>query len=495
MFVVLIASGYKVLLVLKKYLIMREKILDICKKKAFFIDKESLELFSREKVENFEIFISRIEKLVTSRTIKKEVFSIFSKEIKEIYGDFFEEKKVMNTEKVSVRSFLNNFRSRYDQIKKILEEKGFDNLTSVRKINDGNSTIIVSVFKKSISRNKNIFFEVEDMSGRAVVFVNQFNINVFKKATDLLEDDIVALNVTCVKGRVFVNNIFYPDSFLKEKKFSKEDNYIAFCSDLHIGSKNFLENRFLEFVKWINGEISGEEDSGLKVKYLFFIGDNIDGTGHYSGQEKILKEKTPNEQYEKLAELLKLIREDVKIFICPGQHDAVWVGEVQNAIGKRWAKKLCEMPNVELVTNPAMVEVDGFKILMYHGASLNKFIDGISNIRVNYGHKFPTKVAIEILKRRHIVPMCGVMDYVPVEEDKLVIKDVPDIFAIGDQHRADVSLYNNILIIASSCWQSTTAFEEKIGNIPDPCKVPILNLKTREIKIMDFSEEKNENSN
>jgi len=31
-------------------------------------------------------------------------------------------------------------------------------------------------------------------------------------------------------------------------------------------------------------------------------------------------------------------------------------------------------------------------------------------------------------------------------------------------------------------------FEEKVGNIPDPCKVPLFNLKSREIKIIDFQE-------
>ena len=33
-----------------------------------------------------------------------------------------------------------------------------------------------------------------------------------------------------------------------------------------------------------------------------------------------------------------------------------------------------------------------------------------------------------------------------------------------------------------------TAFEEKVGNDPDPGKVPMFNLKTREIKILDFSD-------
>ena len=66
---------------------------------------------------------------------------------------------------------------------------------------------------------------------------------------------------------------------------------------------------------------------------------------------------------------------------------------------------------------------------------------------------------------------------------------MPDVFTTADLHKADVDIYNNILIVCSSCWQSTTPFEEKLGNHPDPCKVPVLNLKSRQIKIMDFSSE------
>jgi hypothetical protein len=89
--------------------------------------------------------------------------------------------------------------------------------------------------------------------------------------------------------------------------------------------------------------------------------------------------------------------------------------------------------------------------------------------------------------------MHGRMDYIPCEgEDPLVMKVVPDIITTGDQHRLQITEYNNILLIATSCFQSITPFEEKVGNEPDPCKVPLFNLKTREIKVLDFSEDTEE---
>jgi DNA polymerase II small subunit len=93
-----------------------------------------------------------------------------------------------------------------------------------------------------------------------------------------------------------------------------------------------------------------------------------------------------------------------------------------------------------------------------------------------------------MLKKRHLAPTHSLVTYTPLDkEDALLIKDVPDIIATGDLHRPEVSDYNGVLLIASSCWQARTPFEEKVGNNPDPCKVPIMNLKTREVKIIDFS--------
>jgi DNA polymerase II small subunit len=396
--------------------------------------------------------------------------------------------------KIEVKDFVNHFRSRYEKLKTILEQRDFENLSSIRKIgaNHGSYTIIAAVIGKRITKNKNLFIDVEDLTGTSIVLVNQNKKEVFDKARDLLEDDIVAFSVSGTGEMLFANDIIYPEAALQEKKYADVDEYVAFTGDFHAGSTMFLEKNVLRFVKWLNGEEGDENQRALakKVKYLLLVGDNIDGVNHYPGQEKYLIEKTSVGQYGKVAEILKLIRKDVKIIICPGQHDSVWVGEPQPIIPERWAPELYKMENVILVPNPALVEVDGdFKILMYHGASINRFIDEIPEIRTNFGHSSPTRVVKEILKRRHLAPIHGAMDYIPCEKgDPLVIDPIPDIIATADQHRPEVSIHNNILLVAGSCWQSITPFEEKVGNIPDPCKVPLFNLKTREIKILDFSD-------
>lgn len=504
-----------------------KEVIRICMENGFFLDREVLSLFSCIGEDKIQEFLSVLFGLkMKERVISKKLIANYSQNIIDAippedystYEVFFKNiKNVKNKKsvgdarclngavkvlsapaftqrKVSVKDFVDNFRSRYNKIKGIFESRDFDNLTSIRKIGGdrGSYTIIVYVLGKRITKNKNLFIEVEDMSGTSVVLVNQNKKELFEKARDLLEDDLVAFSVTGNSEMLFANELFFPDASLTEKRHSDFDEYVAFTGDFHAGSNVFLEKNLLRFVDWLNGKEGDKKQKEIakKVKYLFVTGDVIDGVSHYAGQEKFLSEQTSIEQYKKVEDVLRRVREDIQIVMCPGQHDSVWIGEPQPIIGERWAPGLHKMKNLHLVPNPCLVEVDGgFKILMYHGASINRFVDEIADIRTNYGHRSPTRVVREMLKRRHLAPLHGSMDYIPCENgDPLVIEVIPDIIATADQHRADVSIYNNILMIAGSCWQSTTPFEEKVGNIPDPCKVPLFNLKTREIKILDFSD-------
>ena len=70
----------------------------------------------------------------------------------------------------------------------------------------------------------------------------------------------------------------------------------------------------------------------------------------------------------------------------------------------------------------------------------------------------------------------------------LLIRNVPDIFVSGHTHKCAVTYYNNILVISVSCWEAMTPYQEKFGNKPDHCKVPMLNLKTRAVKLLDFED-------
>ncbi|MEK6822724.1 MAG: DNA polymerase II small subunit, partial [Nanoarchaeota archaeon] len=54
-------------------------------------------------------------------------------------------------------------------------------------------------------------------------------------------------------------------------------------------------------------------------------------------------------------------------------------------------------------------------------------------------------------------------------------------------HKSSFLNYRGVTIISGSCFQARTKFQEKVGHNPDPCRVPIVNLQTREVSVLNFS--------
>jgi len=190
--------------------------------------------------------------------------------------------------------------------------------------------------------------------------------------------------------------------------------------------------------------------------------------------------------------LLGKIRKDIKIILSPGNHDAVRIMEPQPVLDEKYAWTLYDIKNLILTTNPATVnigakkEFQGFNVMTYHGYSYHYYANNIPRLMEEKAVHDPVKIMKYLLKNRHLSPTHSSTLYFPSESDPNLIKDVPDILVSGHTHKSGVLYYNNILNISVSSWESKTAFQEKMGNEPDFCKVPMFNLKTRELKILDF---------
>lgn len=406
------------------------------------------------------------------------------------YQIFYADTK--NTKKIDVSDFVGHFRSRYQQLQRLLLQRGdVSNLVSINKLgsNRQNISIIAMVTEKKITANKNLMITFEDLTGRIKVLVKPDS-DCYVSAQELQLDDVVLVKGAGSRDFMFAYDILYPDSF-KERVTFDEDMCVAFVSDIHAGSGKHLGDQFERFLSWIK---SGDE-LAKKIKYIFFVGDNVDGVGVFPGQERLLTLKSLKEQYSLLSAYLKEIPPHITLFMCPGQHDSVRVAEPQPVIDNFYGKALYDIPNLVLVSNPSLIKLiekdKEFKILMYHGASIHAFINEIQELRLLKAHRSPAKAVRHMLKRRHLAPSHGVSPsivYVPnAIKDPLVISEVPDVLCTGEVHRLDIENYNGTLIITGSCWQAQTEFEEKVGNVPDPCKVPVLNLHTRELKILDFN--------
>ncbi len=392
--------------------------------------------------------------------------------------------------KITVQDFVGHFRARYRELQSILMQRsGVDNLISINKLSGTRQqfTLIGMVSEKRITKNKNLMVGVEDLTGKITVLFKAQS-EVFRSADELQLDEVVAIRCSGNNELVVGHGIFFPEAVVAQKTKFDDDCCLAFISDIHVGSQNFLRDEFEQFIYWLNSE----HELAQKIKYLFIVGDAVDGVGVFPGQERLLEIKTLKGQYDKFAEYLKRVPQRITVFMCPGQHDASRVPEPQPIVDRSYAGALYDVPNLVLVSNPCFIKLlekgKEFKVQMYHGASIHSFINNIEELRLLKAHRSPAKAVKHMLKRRHLAPTHSSVVYVPNgTKDPLVISETPDILCTGEVHRLDIERHNGVLIITGSCWQAQTEFEEKIGNIPDPCKVPVFNVKTHELRILDFS--------
>src|SRR3989344_97178 len=402
--------------------------------------------------------------------------------------------------KIEVADFVGHFRARYKEIQgMILRRSELDNLISINKISNVRQKFVIvgMVSEKRITKNRNLIVVFEDLTGKTNV-VFKAGSNCFSDASELQLDEVVAIRCTGNNELIMGHEVFFPDSYVLSKTKFNDDCGLAFISDIHVGSKKFLRPEFEKFIVWLNSD----DETAMKIRYLFVVGDAVDGVGVFPGQERHLEIKTLKGQYDSFAEYIQRIPKRITVFMCPGQHDASRVLEPQPVLDKTYAGSLYDISNLVLVPNPCLVKLHEtgkeFKVQMYHGASIHAFINSIEELRLIKAHKSPAKAVRHMLKRRHLAPSHGIsasVVYVPnIEKDPLVISEVPDIFCTGEVHRLDIDRYNGTLIMTGSCWQARTEFEEKVGNIPDPCKVPVFNVKTHELKVLDFtiSDERNQ---
>ncbi len=290
-------------------------------------------------------------------------------------------------------------------------------------------------------------------------------------ASELLGDEVVGVTGTLRGNTLIADRIVFPDVPVNGNgEKTRKDFSIIFISDTHFGSKEFLEKEWKLFVKWLNGEVGGEKGQKLaeSVKYIAIAGDIVDGIGVYPEQEKDLAIIDIYEQYESAAAHIDEIPKRIRIVISPGNHDAVRQAEPQPALPSEIRKLFSN--NVHLVGNPAYIEMEGVKVLMYHGRSIDDMVAKIPRL----SYEEPQKVMEELLKRRHLSPMYGGRSPVaPEKEDYLVIDEVPDILHCGHIHTYGTGFYRGVFMVNSSTWQAQTEFQKKVNLNPMPGNVAV----------------------
>ncbi|MCD4739569.1 DNA-directed DNA polymerase II small subunit [archaeon] len=480
---------------------MKEKLLAFFNEKELFISPEALEalLQTEQPLENAKkiaeqpgkLFIELKDvptskpKITVERPANKALASQIDTRIRE-----FDEYNITGKSASSgkIEDFISLFQSRFEQLSKILKARGnaIRDIETLKKKKPGDIVRIIGMVNSiRTTKNGHRFLIIEDLTGTLNTLIIERNKPLMRESYRIIPDEVIAIEGKLSKDLFIVNQVYFPDIPARESHKTEEDIYLAMISDMHIGSKLFMEKNFRKFLNWLNRKEGNEKQKEIagKVKYITIAGDLVDGVGIYPGQENELETENIYEQYSKLAKLLEEIPEYIELISIPGNHDATRVAEPQPAVRKELMEDLLALPNFRMMGNPGQVSLHGVEVLMYHGASIHSMVPHI----IDASYEKPEKTIAEWLKRRHLHPVYGEKPPIcPEKRDYLVIDRVPDILHAGDVHKNGYITYRGIIGVNSGTWQAITPYQIKQGHAPTPCILPIVHMKTGKLSVIHF---------
>jgi DNA polymerase II small subunit len=393
----------------------------------------------------------------------------------------------------TTNDFTKLFFHRYKTLRKILQNQRREmaNIIPINRIKHSGvkDVQLVGIVKDvRTTVNGHRLIELEDETDVATCIALKSSHDILQMAKEIVYDEIIGIKGTISKNGdlIIIKSVVFPDiSIHTNRQKSEVPVFAAFLSDIHIGSKQFMEEEWQSFLRWINGGLgnSRQKDVAGRIKYLVVPGDVVDGIGIYPNQEKELSITDVYRQYEALAEQFQLLPEHVSIIMQPGNHDAVRPAEPQPTFEKE-IQDLFSGRDIKFVGNPCYFSLHGVEILSYHGQSLLDYSTNIQSLKYNE----PIEIMKIMLKKHHLSPTYGgYTPLAPEHDDYMIIDRVPDIFVTGHVHLATIGEYRGVTLINASSWQSQTSYQKMLNFVPDSAKLPIVDLKTSNVTMMDFS--------
>lgn len=413
---------------------------------------------------------SRMNRVGGRKTIKKEGFRI----LQDVTGN--------STCQGELGDFVMLFRDRFEKLGALIRKRQeMRNALPLRRVMHRDDEITtIGMVKDVIPAKNGVVVELEDSEASITAYI--------PKDVDslLVVDEVIGISGKKRGDMVTVKSVVRPELPRERRKnVADEEKYVLFLSDLHVGSKSFLEKEWLRFIEWMQGKRGTEKQRDLvkKVSHIIICGDVVEGIGIYPGQENDLLVDDIYLQYEELARKLSAIPEEIAIIMQPGNHDAVRPSLPQPSFGNE-ITSMFEGRDVTFIGNPCYLEIDGVTILAYHGQSLQDFATSLPDMSQNR----PAKIMKEMLKRRHMAPIYGgIASLAPERKDYLIIDRVPDIFVTGHVHVTAVDSYRDVILINASAWQAQTEYQRMMDFMPDPAKAVLVNLKDLSPSLIQFS--------
>ena len=395
----------------------------------------------------------------------------------------------------NLADYLDLFRNRFSRISTILQQRmDVNNATTIRVALNApiNSKVkVIGMVTDIRERRESIFLQIEDLESAVTAIISaRARHNIRENARKLLFDQVI-----CIEGIIRDNNVLIATDIITpnipdhKPNTANDDIFAVLLSDLHIGSKHFLEKEFDKFLSWINGNEGNRELRKIasRIKYIVIAGDLVDGIGIFPNQEDELAITDIYQQYDLAARYLQKIPEYIDLIIIPGNHDATRQSLPQPAILSDYAEPLNNHRKTILLGNPSKFTLSGVNFLVTHGRSLDDVIGAVPDVTYRNLHSTVTTAMKYLLTSRHIAPVYGQRTPIaPESSDYLIIDNIPDVFHAGHVHVFGYEKYRGTQLVNSGSWQAQTPFQQKMGLVPTSAIATVMNLKSLQVTTINF---------
>jgi len=392
--------------------------------KGFQIHPDAFKILEKIDVKELQNIIKQVVRekarqnlfLINQSDLKMFVESEVDDSVEDRHEILFDPtKKVTSAE--GIDGFTALFADRYSKLLKIMMQRSqAKKLTPIKNVTDGKlgeETFIAGLLMdRKIDRDVTKLV-IDDPTGSVEILV--WNQELQETANSLLMDQFVMVGVTNGKNGGFIaKELLVPDVPEHVANRSKTETYAVLISDIHIGSRYFMEKEFTEFISWL----SSPDPVARKVRFLLICGDIVDGIGIFPNQDKELLIMDMDSQMAKAAQMLDKIPKHIKTFIIPGNHDPGRRALPQPAIPEKHNMSLWNRENFFMLGNPAFLDLNGVKVLMFHGQSL----DDVVGTTPGLSYAQPARAMRALLRTRHLSPIYGKRTPIAPElEDFMVI--------------------------------------------------------------------------
>ncbi len=336
---------------------------------------------------------------------------------------------------------------------------------------------------REVSRGDGYYrLRLEDPNGIWSAIAPTKDRSLSEKVESLCTDVVAVIRVAARGSRLIVKDVMFPDVPQTDRSFRGPDVRVCVISDVHVGSARFNRRAFADFLDWLSSE-----HANLNVKFLLINGDLVDGVFVYPGQREELEIRTLREQFAEAGRLLAKVPREVRVVYVPGNHEPVRRALPQPPVHSEHRRAIDPEGRFVFLGNPALVEVGGARMLLFHGQTLDDVIQ--SSMRFSYSdlRKTAGELMEVLLKSRHLAPSMEVTPIIPWREDHLLLEEVPHVLATGHIHVAAFRLYRGVRLVNSGTFQDQTKLQKGVGLEPTVGTVAVVDLRDLTVRFERFA--------